>query len=117
MNGYIDLLPSMSTDISLTRNDHRLIIDTKFYTQAMQKNYLSENKTFISGNLYQIFAYVKNSDFRGQVSGMLLYPTVDYNLNQSYKLSGNKVFIKTVDLNKDFNEISVVLREIGNLVQ
>ncbi|MGH4139442.1 hypothetical protein [Clostridium sp.] len=106
----------MSTDISLTKNNHRLIIDTKFYPQAMQKNYRSEHKTFISGNLYQIFAYVKNSDFSGKVSGMLLYPTVDYDLNQVYKLSGNNVFIKTVDLNKDFADISRALRGIGELV-
>ena len=106
----------MSTDISLTKNNYRLIIDTKFYPEAMQKNYLSENKKFISGNLYQIFTYVKNSDFTGEVSGMLLYPTVAYDLNQDYKLSGNNVFIKTVDLNKDFNEISKILKDIGDLV-
>lgn len=115
-DGYIDLLPSMSTDISLTKNNHRLIIDTKFYPEAMQKNYLSENKKFISGNLYQIFTYVKNSAFSGEVSGMLLYPTVEYDLNQTYKLSGNNVFIKTVDLNKDFKSISKILRDIGDLV-
>ena len=33
-DGYIDLLPNMSTDISLTKNNHKLIIDTKFYPQA-----------------------------------------------------------------------------------
>ncbi|MFT5872278.1 MAG: 5-methylcytosine-specific restriction enzyme subunit McrC [Clostridium sp.] len=115
-DGYIDLLPGMSTDISLTKNNHRIIIDTKFYPQAMQKNYLSENKTFISSNLYQIFAYVKNSAFNGEVSGMLLYPTVDYDLNHVYKLSGNNVFIKTVDLNKNFKDISKILRDIGDLV-
>ena len=82
----------------------------------MQKNYLSENKTFISGNLYQIFTYVKNSAFNGEVSGMLLYPTVEYDLNQAYKLSGNNVFIKTVDLNKDFRDISKILKDIGDLV-
>jgi 5-methylcytosine-specific restriction enzyme subunit McrC len=115
-DGYIDLLPSMSTDISLTKSNHRLIIDTKFYPEAMQKNYLSENKTFISTNMYQIFAYVKNSDFSGKLSGMLLYPTVEYDINQVYKLSGNDIFIRTVDLSKDFSEISNTLKEIGDLV-
>lgn len=113
---YIDLLPSMNADIVLTKNDHKLIIDTKFYSEAMQKNYLSDNKKIISSNLYQIFTYVKNSDFVGKVSGMLLYPTVEYELNQTYKLSGNVIFIKTIDLNKDFSEIYNGLIEIGKLV-
>jgi 5-methylcytosine-specific restriction enzyme subunit McrC len=115
-DNFIDLLPSMNTDITLTRNNYRLIIDTKFYPEAMQKNYLSDNKTFISGNMYQIFTYVKNSDFSGNVSGMLLYPTVEYNLNQVYKLSGNNVYIRTIDLNKNFNDISKSLIDISGLV-
>lgn len=115
-DGYIDFLPSMSTDITLTRNNHKLIIDTKFYPEAMQKNYLSNNKTFISNNMYQIFTYVKNSDYKGQVSGMLLYPTVEYDLKQEYKLSGNKVYIRTVDLNQDFKNISETLIDISKLV-
>lgn len=115
-NDYVDLLPNMNTDISLTKGNHRLIIDTKFYAHSLQKNYLSENKTIISDNLYQIFTYVKNSDFSGRVSGMLLYPTIDYDLDQAYKLSGNNIFIKTVDLNRSFNEISKRLRDIGDLV-
>jgi 5-methylcytosine-specific restriction enzyme subunit McrC len=112
----IELLPSMNTDISLTKNNHKLIIDTKFYYEALQKNYFSENKTIISNNLYQIFTYVKNSDFTGRVSGMLLYPTVDYDLDKFYKLSGNDIFIKTVDLNQEFKEISKTLKGIGDLV-
>lgn len=115
-DGYIELLPNMNTDISLTKGNHRLIIDTKFYSQTLQKSYYGENKTIISSNLYQIFTYVKNSDFNGEVSGMLLYPTVDYDLNKSYKLSGNSIFIRTVDLGKDFSDISKKLNEIGNLV-
>lgn len=115
-DGYIDLLPSMNTDISLTKKHHRLIIDTKFYFGALQKNYLSENRTLISGNMYQIFTYVKNSDFSGKVSGMLLYPTVEYDLNQNYKLSGNDIFIRTIDLNKDFSEIAQRLMEISEIL-
>ena len=52
-----------------------LIIDTKFYPNALQTNF--DHKTFISGNMYQIFSYVKNSLFDGAKSGMLLYPTVN----------------------------------------
>ena len=35
-----------------------LIIDAKFYSHTMQTQY--EKKSFISGNLYQIFTYIKD---------------------------------------------------------
>ena len=89
---------------------------TKFYPEAMQKNYLSINKSFISSNLYQIFAYVKNSKFEGKVSGMLLYPTVDYEFCENYKLSGNDIYMRTLDLSKDFSFIKIRLHEITTLI-
>jgi len=112
-NNYVDLLPNMNTDISMVKDNHKLIIDTKFYSESMQKNYLSNNRSFISSNLYQIFAYIKNSDFNGEVSGMLLYPTVEYDASADYKLSGNNVFIRSVDLSRVFCEIRAELR--GNI--
>lgn len=115
-DGYIDLLPNMNTDISLTSGDHSLIIDTKFYAEAMQKNYFSDNKSLISSNLYQIFAYVKNSGFKGKVSGMLLYPTVNCYICESYKLSGNNIYIRTLDLNREFIDIKRDLISIVDLV-
>lgn len=115
-DGYIDLLPKMRTDISLTRGGHRLIIDTKFYAENMQSGYMSEKSSFISGNLYQIFAYVKNSNYCGRVSGMLLYPAVEYSLSQDYKLSGNNIYIRTVDLSRDFSDIKKCLMDIAGMV-
>lgn len=112
-DNYIDFLPNMNTDISVVSGNRKLIIDTKFYCECMMKNYLSNNKSFISGNLYQIFAYIKNSKFEGKVSGMLLYPTVCYEVSEDYKLSGNDVFIRCVDLNRDFGEIAERLK--GNM--
>lgn len=115
-DGYIDLLPSMNTDITLTKDNHRLIIDTKFYSEALQKNYLSENRTFISSNIYQIFTYVKNSVFKGKVSGMLLYPTVEYEIEQEYRLEGNRLYIRTVNLDERFEEIYKRLMNINNIL-
>lgn len=111
-DNYIDFLPTMNTDISIVNGKNKLIIDTKFYRECMQKNYLNNNKTFISGNLYQIFAYVKNSNFNGEIKGMLLYPTVSYEVSKDYKLSGNDIFIRCVDLNKEFFDIADRLKEI-----
>lgn len=65
--------------------------------------------TLHSGNLYQIFTYVKNLDTEktGNVSGMLLYAKTDevVLLNNEYKMGGNAISVKTLDLDCDFTEI------------
>jgi len=66
-----------------------------------------------SENLYQIFIYVKNKEveLRNQehesVSGMLLYVKTDEAIypDHEYKMSGNCIAVRTLDLNKDFYEI------------
>ena len=65
----------MKTDITLEYQGNILIIDTKYYSHTMQTNSLFNSKTIHSGNLYQIFTYVKNKDIEnsGKVSGVLLY--------------------------------------------
>ena len=75
--------------------------------------------TLHSGNLYQIFTYVKNKDTEfwdqpRKVSGMLLYAATDEEIqpDNSYQMSGNKISVKTLDLNKDFPEIAAQLNAI-----
>jgi 5-methylcytosine-specific restriction enzyme subunit McrC len=108
----LNLLPKMKTNISLysKKTDKLLIIDTKFYPNALQANF--DHRTFISGNMYQIYSYVQNSNFNGEVSGMLLYPTVDYSLDKCAVISGNKIFVKTLNLNQEFNFIKQQLMDI-----
>ena len=79
-DGFGDMLPVMQTDIMLTKDEKTLIIDAKYYAHTMQRQY--DKNTLHSGNLYQIFTYVKNkeAELAGQpheVSGMLLYARTD----------------------------------------
>nr|WP_270420198.1 hypothetical protein [Acidaminococcus massiliensis] len=81
-DGYDALLPVMQTDITLTYGHQILIIDAKYYRRTMQTNYV---QTLHSGNLYQIFTYVKNKEAQlsgtgYKVSGMLLYAKTDEEL-------------------------------------
>lgn len=110
-----NLLPIMRTDIVVENPTNQLIIDTKYYPNALIKSNLGETKTLISANLYQIFAYIKNTQFKGEVNGMLLYPTVDYDLEKRYKMSGNHIYINTVNLAVEFDEIKNSLLEIVSL--
>lgn len=89
-------------------------IDAKYYAHTTQKQY--DVNTLHSGNLYQIFTYVKNLDTgnTGNVSGMLLYAKTDELVlpNNNYKMGGNAISVKTLNLDCDFAEIRRQLDEI-----
>lgn len=116
-DGMIELLPRMRSDIMIEYKGRTLIIDAKYYDSAMQKNSRYGNQTIHSHNLYQIFAYVKNKDVSnsGTVSGMLLYANTDgENPDMDYQMSGNKISVKTLDLNCDFGLVKEQLNAIVN---
>lgn len=112
------MLPVMRSDVTLSRGNKILIIDAKYYTHTMQKQY--DVRTIHSNNLYQIFTYVKNKyaqlkDRRYEVSGMILYAKTDEVVqpNMVYHMSGNKISVKTLDLNKNFSDIKAQLNLIA----
>ena len=116
-DGFNDMLPVMQSDITLSNDGKVLIIDAKYYSHTTQMQY--DVHSLHSGNLYQIFTYVKNKDteFGDQphkVSGLLLYAATDESIqpDNSYQMSGNKISVKTLDLNRDFSEIAAQLNTI-----
>ena len=114
-----DMLPKMNADTIIANDEIKLIIDTKFYSKTLQTNRFSDNQTVISGNLYQIFAYVKNEAAwtpEKSVIGMLLYPQVDTPLKKSYTIDGNTFYIQTVDLNQEFTAIKQELFDIYSCI-
>lgn len=116
-NEKCEFLPEMKSDITLTHKENILIIDTKYYSNTMQTIELYNSKTIHSNNLYQIFTYVKNKDINkiGKVSGMLLYAKTneDIVLDKEYMMSGNKIMVKTLDLNREFKFIAEGLNKIA----
>ena len=89
------------------------------YNIANKQSKRSGVYTLHSGNLYQIFTCVKNKDAEfgdepHRVSGMLLYAATDKAIqpNNSYRMSGNQISVKTLDLNLDFSEIAAQLNAI-----
>lgn len=116
-DGYREMLPVMQSDIMLKQRDRTLVIDAKYYAHTTQKQY--DVNTLHSGNLYQIFTYVKNLDTErsGNVSGMLLYAKTDEVVlpNNEYKMGGNAISVKTLDLDCDFTEIKKQLDGIVDI--
>ena len=114
-DGISTMLPTMQSDIMLSYGDKTLIIDAKYYSHNTQVQY--DVNTLHSNNLYQIFTYVKNKAVAGgEVSGMLLYARTDEKIqpDNEYMMSGNKISVKTLDLNCDFSEISAQLNAIAD---
>lgn len=116
-DGYREMLPVMQSDIMLKQGDRTLVIDAKYYAHTTQKQY--DVNTLHSGNLYQIFTYVKNLDTEntGNVSGMLLYAKTDELVlpNNNYKMGGNAISVKMLDLDCDFTEIKKQLDGIVDI--
>lgn len=115
---FSDMLPVMQSDIMLSQGEKVLIIDAKYYQHTTQTQY--DKHTLHSGNLYQIFTYVKNKEVElsaksHEVSGMLLYAKTDEEItpDQKYKMSGNRISVRTLDLNLDFEKIKEQLGKIA----
>ncbi len=117
-DGYRTHLPIMQSDIMLTnKKGNTLIIDAKYYGSTLQTNY--DVQTIHSGNLYQIFTYVKNKQLENPdatVSGLLLYAKTEEDIqpNDIYTMSGNKIGVQTVDLNTAFPEIRDSLKKLAS---
>lgn len=112
------MLPTMKSDITLQKDNKVLIIDAKYYSHTTQLQY--DKHTYHSSNLYQIFTYVKNKDqgfdsINHTVSGMLLYAKTDEEIipDSTYSMSGNKISVKTLDLNQEFTSIAARLDSIA----
>ena len=113
------MLPVMQTDIMLTYREKTLIIDAKYYAHLTQIQY--DKHTLHSGNIYQIFSYVKNMEagLKGKqhkpVSGMLLYARTDDDIypEYQYQMSGNSIEVRTLNLDGNFDSIKAQLDGIA----
>lgn len=114
-DGMIEFLPAMVTDITLKHGGRTLIIDAKYYAHTIQSQY--DIQSIHSGNLYQVFTYVKNldKDNTGNVAGMLLYAKTQEQItpNNKYSMGGNTIWVKTLDLNLPFSQIEEQLEKIA----
>ena len=115
-----DMLPAMKSDIMLSCDGRVLIIDAKYYEHATRQRY--GKHSVHSSNLYQIFTYVKNKEAKladvgepHEVSGLLLYARTDEEIqpDATYSMSGNRIAVRTLDLNRPFEEIRAQLDAIA----
>jgi 5-methylcytosine-specific restriction enzyme subunit McrC len=100
-------IPAMLTDITLRSERRNIIIDAKYYVEALQRHHGQEK--IRSAHLYQLFSYLEN--FRNRsvgasvAEGILLYPTTSRSLDLTYTIRGHVVGIKTIQLNQPWKNI------------
>jgi 5-methylcytosine-specific restriction enzyme subunit McrC len=110
-----EVLPAMKTDISLTGKTDKIIIDCKYYREALKTHY--DKEKLISNNLYQLYAYVQHARYQQPirpVRGLLLYPVVQKALRFQYKLTGTTDWLEvaTIDLSQHWQDIEQHLLDL-----
>lgn len=108
-------LPKMHSDITLTKGEKRIIIDTKYYQNMTLEHYGQSQVR--SSHLYQIHTYVTSAaiGYTGNVMGMLLYAKVDGEIEPNLDITqknGIRIMARTLDLSKEFKDIKLQLERI-----
>ncbi len=112
-NGDADhRLPHMETDISLTSETRKIVIETKFSAQPVSE----QQGNIAPENLYQLFAYLKNLEGRGGLDetceGILLYAAAGELIDSDFYLPKHRLRVKTLNLNQDWRGIHNELLEL-----
>ena len=120
--GLHAIMPEMITDIVLERREHntpaagqRIVIDTKFTSIVGHSQF--GKQTLKSGNMYQMYAYLRSQEQPGDSisrhsTGVLLYPSLGVDYNESAIIQGHRVSFATVDLAADAQTIRSQLLRI-----
>lgn len=103
------VLPEMRTDVSLRSKTRTIIIDCKFYKEALKASQFTERKKVHSGNLYQLYTYLRSAHHDPRWSnseGILLYPAVGHSFDHRVTLDQHPVRVCSVDFNQAWTQIS-----------
>jgi len=114
------LLPVMKPDIILENKEtgQVIILDTKFTKKSIVEGRWG-NLTFNRDHLYQIYSYLKTQDNKSEYyrksTGLLLYPTANYNLSEEIDIQGHKIRWESINLAQPWKKIeSDLLAMIDN---
>ena len=106
----------MNTDVSLLAKDRSIILDCKFYAEAM-RGWHGQEKIH-SANLYQLYAYLRNAEHRlkwERSEGILLYPAVSNGFDHRFVVDGHPIRVSSIDLDRPWRDIEKCLLNIIGL--
>ncbi|MCB9707286.1 MAG: hypothetical protein H6714_00655 [Myxococcales bacterium] len=106
-------LPDMRTDITLTNNTSRIVMETKYYATPYQTHHNTAKK-LISSHLYQLLTYLTHlrATPGPKPKGILLYAATGGVSNLQYKLADHDISIRAIDLNQSWAAIHKDLLEL-----
>lgn len=101
----LEWLPAMRTDMVLTNEEQRVIIEAKYYATPLQSHH--QTRKLISGHLYQILTYVSQMDMSDgpRPIGALLYAMAGEEMRYDYVLGGHVVLVRSLNLNRPWQSI------------
>ena len=99
-------IPVMEADVILESPERRIIMDTRYYKDALARGRGSGTGKLHSNNLYQLLAYLRNRQATrsdgARHEGILLYPQVEEPLRAEIRLEGFRIQVRTVNLDQDW---------------
>lgn len=101
------LLPIMRTDITLRSSERILVVDAKYYPEALTGRFGVARLR--SSHLYQLFAYLEHAGSPKNalpVDGLLIYPAAAYQVSAAYRLRAHGVRVETLDLTRPWSDIA-----------
>ncbi len=111
------LLPRMETDVCLRGPGRAIILDTKFYANALKSGSFGPPR-LPSANLYQLFTYLRQRSCEAgweQAEGVLLYPRTKRDFGAEFTTHGHRIRALTLDLAQPWPKIHACLMQIVSI--
>ena len=111
----LELLPRIETDVCLDCPGRAIILDTKFYAQAIKSGPYGTTARLPSANLYQLFTYLRQRATEPgweQAEGVLLYPRTTRTFAAEFTTHGHRIRARTLDLAEPWTAIHAALMQI-----
>ena len=104
------MIPRMEADMILESPTRRIILDAKFYREALGGRFGGRLR---SGHLYQLLAYLRNRELTiptgPRHTGILLYPEVDEPVAIDVVLEGFEIRARSVDLTQEWESMHTAM--------
>lgn len=103
---FIDRTPSLLTDISIVGQNNVLVIDAKFYQEALVSRGQNSFK-YRREHLSQLMDYMRITSRRYQkaIRGILVYPTAGIAIDDFGTIEGFPIRVFTLDLSQDWSNV------------
>src|ERR1043165_7342264 len=108
------LVPRMETDVCIRGPGRAIILDTKFYAQALKSGAYGTAR-LPSTNLYQLFTYLRQRSCEPgweQAEGVLLYPRTTRDFAVEFTTHGHRIRALSLDLAQSWQNIHAGLMQI-----